>query len=182
MEEAPHKIPLMHDSQDAGLIIMKTTTWDLAQAKGALPTLSHLLLPAPDEAGSADRYVSGGLGRGSNLPNITQQESGRAGLHPSKCLHIPPSLQPLGQQDPASGPRFLHSSSPGCESLKLQHPFSPFPLPESLLGFQSVFLIGLWPPGLGTYGGRGSRSRKGLIGVGCALPTHKHTLEGFFQV
>lgn len=98
---------------------MKTTTWDLAQAKGALPTLSHLLLPAPDEAGSADRYVSGGLGRGSNLPNITQQESGRAGLHPSKCLHIPPSLQPLGQQDPALAAPILrlHSSTSGSSHM-----------------------------------------------------------------
>ena len=112
----PHLPPigkaLMNHSYDTGVIIMKTSIGDLAQAKGALPTLSHRLQPAPDEAGSADRYARGGLGRGSNLPNIIQQGGGRAGLHPSKRLQTPPSLQPGGSRTLPQQPPFPDFTHP----------------------------------------------------------------------
>lgn len=78
---------------------MKTTIWNLAEAKGALPTKSHLFLPAPDKAGFPGRNLRGSLGGRGN--QLAQHHSARKWQSWAASQQTPPdsSLPP-----PSGGP------------------------------------------------------------------------------
>lgn len=102
----------MHYSNDVGLIIMKTTIWNLAEAKGALLTKSHLFLPAPDKAGSPGRNLRGSLAGGNQL---AQHHSARKWQSWAASQQTPPdssSLHPLEAPIPR-----LDSTTPGSSHM-----------------------------------------------------------------